>query len=354
MAEVGRVDRDLGGDDDLVPKARRLSGAWEGWGTSVKSAHEPIVVARKPLAEGSVERNVQANGTGAYNVAACLVPFADEGDEQEAKRKNQHLLFGSGPRRNRIYGDDRGARFNYEAAGRWPANVALGHADGCGAAGCAPGCPVGMLDDQAGERARGRRPASRSPGSGYGPGTFSSGTDDGEALDYSAGGPSRFFYCSKSSRAEHEAGCERLPERPMLWSSGEENPGTVQSERTHRTARNHHPTVKPLSLMRWLVRLVTPPGGTVLDPFAGSGSTGCAAVLEGFDFLGIERVPPTPRSLRRGCGSGRDQVRGSPNPARKRIPHSLHSPFRARRGTRPVAERCRRRLDTDPLSSVES
>ncbi len=79
--------------------------------------------------------------------------------------------------------------------------------------------------------------------------------------------------------------------KPLNWSSGEENPGSFQSEGTQRLARNFHPTVKPIALMRWLVRLVTPPGGTVLDPFLGSGSTGCAAVLEGFEFIGCEREP---------------------------------------------------------------
>jgi site-specific DNA-methyltransferase (adenine-specific) len=102
------------------------------------------------------------------------------------------------------------------------------------------------------------------------------------------GSASRFFYCAKTSRSERNAGLEGFEERALNWSSGEQNPGSFQSEGTNRNATNVHPTVKPISLMRWLVRLVTPPNGIVVDPFCGSGSTGCAAILEGFRFVGIE------------------------------------------------------------------
>jgi DNA modification methylase len=117
----------------------------------------------------------------------------------------------------------------------WPANVALSHA---------PDCPARLLDN---------------PGEG----------------------PSRLFYCAKTARAEREAGCERLPARLVQIYNGHHHP--------LRLVHNTHPTVKPVSLMRWLVRLVVPPDGVVLDPFAGSGSTGIAAVQEGRVFLGIER-----------------------------------------------------------------
>ena len=127
--------------------------------------------------------------------------------------------------------------------GRWPANVLLGHADRCSANRCAPDCPAQRLEQQA-------------------PGT------------------SRFFYQAKASRTERDAGCEQLPARTInLFPSTTSRPGEV---------RNPHPTVKPLALMRWLVRLISPEGGLVLDPFCGSGSTGCAALLEGRRFVGIE------------------------------------------------------------------
>lgn len=102
------------------------------------------------------------------------------------------------------------------------------------------------------------------------------------------GTAARFFYCAKADAADRESGCGALPEKPLLWSAGTQNPGSFQSTGTRKAARNHHPTVKPTELMRWLVRLVSPPGSTVLDPFAGSGSTGKACALEGVGFVGIE------------------------------------------------------------------
>jgi site-specific DNA-methyltransferase (adenine-specific) len=131
-------------------------------------------------------------------------------------------------------------------AGHWPANLTLSHAFGCTEARCMKGCPAELLD-----RAR------------------------PDLL------PSRLFFCAKASRHEREAGCEQLPERSVQLFTG--------PNRSPRMRRNTHPTVKPLELMRWLVRLVTPPGGLVLDPFTGSGTTGIAAVMEDRMFLGLER-----------------------------------------------------------------
>lgn len=137
---------------------------------------------------------------------------------------------------------------------RLPANVILGHEPECADAGCAPGCTVAALDAQAAERLQG----SKGPG------------------------PSRFFYSPKARRRERDAGCEHLPERALRLFSGVRKSGD---------ARNPHPCLKPLELMRWLVRLSCPPGGLVLDPTCGSGTTGAAAVLEGRRFVGIEMDP---------------------------------------------------------------
>jgi site-specific DNA-methyltransferase (adenine-specific) len=128
----------------------------------------------------------------------------------------------------------------------WPAHVAMTHAGACVEGFCAADCPAGMID-----RASPKTQASR------------------------------LFFCAKATRAEREAGCEQLPRQEVALYTGKRH--------SPRLVRNPHPTVKPLELMRWLVRLVTPPGGLVLDPFTGSGSTGVAAVLEGRQFLGIER-----------------------------------------------------------------
>jgi site-specific DNA-methyltransferase (adenine-specific) len=141
--------------------------------------------------------------------------------------------------------------------GRWPCNVALSHTRRCQRVRCTSTCPVRLLDRS--------RPAQA---------------------------PSRFFYCSKPSRSERDAGCEALPETAMHIFGGKET----------RPRRNTHPTVKPVELMSWLVRLVCPPDGLVLDPFAGSGSTGVAALSEGRQFLGIERDPAYARIARARLG----------------------------------------------------
>ncbi len=155
-------------------------------------------------------------------------------------------LIGTTPRNLKAWGT---GALNTEASranGYWPANLALSHAPGCTEAACTSDCPAGLIDTL--------RPDLR---------------------------PSRLFYSAKASKWEREAGCEELPLQSDL----------LYSRPAVRLRRNVHPTVKPVGLMRWLVGLVTPPGGVVLDPFAGSGSTGIAAVMEGRRFLGIEREP---------------------------------------------------------------
>jgi DNA modification methylase len=129
------------------------------------------------------------------------------------------------------------------ATGYWPANLALSHASACETDACVDDCPVGIIPER----------------------------------------HSRLFFCAKATRREREAGCEALPERSVQIFTGKHHPP--------RYVRNTHPTVKPIALMRWLVKLAVPPGGCVLDPFCGSGTTGVAAVLEDRVFLGIEREP---------------------------------------------------------------
>ena len=175
-----------------------LAKQWHGWGTALKPAHEPAVLARKPL-RGTVADTVAQWGTGALNIEGTRITDA----------------------------------------GRWPSNV--------------------ILDEEAASL---------------------------------LGEPSRFFYVAKASKAEREAGLDgveavRSADRIKDDGVGGDNP----RNRSNQPRANHHPTVKPLALMRYLVRMVTPPGGVVLDPFMGSGSTGCAAVREGFDFVGIDLTP---------------------------------------------------------------
>jgi len=201
--------------------------AWSGWGTALKPAHEPIAIARKPLSEGSVSRNVLKHGTGAINIDACRVD-ADKrtGWGGQAAGGNTWNASNCGLGHNGPPTDSEG---------RWPANVM--HDGSLEVAECFP----------AGER---------------------------QAL--------RFFYSAKAGREEREfgmAGCEAKG-MPSLNGSFQ--------ERGCPPAKNHHPTVKPVDLMRWLIRLTTPARGTILDPFMGSGSTGIAAVREGVTFIGCE------------------------------------------------------------------
>ncbi len=212
---------------------------WQGWGTALKPAWEPCVVARKPLA-GTVAENVQRYGTGALNVDGCRIA----GDvPQVTQGVNSN---GSGYRVAR-----EAQPSNPHAAGRWPANVALDEQ------------AAAMLDAASGvttSRAANRGALGKGPFSGIGQTGRIDGTDTVRGHT-DTGGASRFYYTAKASRADRN-------------TSG---------------ATNTHPTVKPTDLMRWLVRLVTPPGGVVLDPFAGSGSTLVAARAEGFRAMGIER-----------------------------------------------------------------
>lgn len=210
--------------------------------TALKPGHEPICLARKPLV-GTVAMNVKRFGTGALNIDGCRIGFANELDKQRAKP-------GTTPATPNGNGVTHGsmARAKYvQPAGRWPANVILDEA------------AAAMLDEQSGDRKSGGYPPEggmRSRGVAVEGGTHARGAP---AFAGSIGGASRFFYVAKASRRE-------------------------RSEHN-----NVHPTVKPIELMRHLVKLVTPSGGIILDPFAGSGTTGVAAIREGFQFYGVER-----------------------------------------------------------------
>ena len=221
---------------------------WDGWGTALKPAFEPIVLARKPLAEKTVARNVLAHGTGAINVDACRIAT----DEQIAAHHgtaNPRVAMGDGWGEGYQVGE--AATTPPNTAGRWPANVLLDHH------------AAAWVDEQSGITKdgvtvnRNLDPEAEKPQTVYGGGWKNGGRPD---HGYGgSGGASRFFYNAKAPKRE----------RP--------NVDGVQ-----------HPTVKPLAIMRWLIRLTTPPGGTVLDPFAGSGTTIEAALIEGFNPVGIE------------------------------------------------------------------
>jgi hypothetical protein len=206
---------------------------WQGWGTALKPAHEPVVVARKPLA-GTVAANVLAHGTGALNIDTCRI-----GDEVLREQSAGQARIGT---------FERSSMTTPERTGRWPANVALDESQ------------AAALDAQSGALTSPTIAAhhQRSPKDAGILGAY--GSAEGERGYGDTGGASRFFYVAKADRNE----------RPKVDGVA-------------------HPTVKPLDLMRWLVRLVTPPGGTVLEPFAGSGTTVEACIIEGFQCIAIEK-----------------------------------------------------------------
>ena len=221
----------------------RAARQWQGWGTALKPAHEPIVLARKALV-GTVAQNVVAHGCGAINVDGCRIEVDRSPDQDGAT----NFRAGGG----------------YAVSGRFPANVMHDGSDEV----------IDLFPASAGATAPVRRRVADKCRSTYG--AFAGNIDEAGSTFYGdAGSAARFFYCAKASRADRNEGCESIDEQPLHW--------------THKAPHNNHPTVKPTKLMRHLCRLVTPPGGLVLDPFLGSGSTGKAAILEGFRFVGIER-----------------------------------------------------------------
>jgi site-specific DNA-methyltransferase (adenine-specific) len=241
--------------DGPIP-ATDAARAWSGWGTALKPASEPIIVARKPLS-GTVAANVLEHGCGGINVDGCRVPAVDKAKFPAGITSTTEQVFGGGAG---MYAD-RPRPDDPNTSGRWPANVVISHGPGC-AEQCQPGCPATELDAQSGISKDG---VAGPKSGGFGGGMFGDGTPDnvGQVGYGGSGGASRFFPVFKyQAKAPTK-------ERPKVDGKS-------------------HPTVKPLELMRWLVRLVTPPGGTVLDPFAGSGTTGQAAALEGFECVLIE------------------------------------------------------------------
>lgn len=265
--------------DPITDAARQ----WSGWGTALKPAWEPIIVARKPLC-GTVAENVLRHGTGGVNVDGCRVASSDEiaavtgkatlcGTRDGYDRPWKHDPAALAARQERA----NAAIEKANTLGRWPANVIHDGSDEV----------VGLFpvtkDGVSSPNVSGKEAYGGGFGGRHHPGYGSSGS------------AARFFYCAKASKADRDEGCEGLPQTiKQSVAHGDKRHGTLPytnepREMKPRPRGNHHPTVKPTALMRYLCRLVTPPGGVVLDPFTGSGSTGKAAILEGFRFIGIER-----------------------------------------------------------------
>ena len=252
-------------------------GNRDGKGTCLKPAHEPIVVARKPLI-GSVAANEALYGTGAINIDACRIHADDaQGGTYTVKRlKPGATLEKTGGN----WRPEDGVEYHGEMKpGRWPANVVHDGSDDV----------LADFPDAPGQMAASRDDL-RSQGNVYGVITKHGGRIHQPRVDLSTSA-ARFFYCAKASKSDRDEGLGHLEAQAFVQfqtGNGESGEASSLSAGRETQYRNIHPTVKPEGLMRWLVRLYTPPGGTVLDPFTGSGSTGKAAVLEGLNFIGCE------------------------------------------------------------------
>jgi site-specific DNA-methyltransferase (adenine-specific) len=227
----------------LTAPATDEARQWDGWGTALKPSLEPVVMARKPLI-GTVAENVLAHGTGGLNIDGTRIAYVDDVnlDAVHRQQANNPIRFGGAKPGDVVQ--------MYKPGGRWPSNVMLDE------------FTAGLVDEKGGTSTshRALKGTRTTAGSHEG---YKRASDEGfeSVRGYDdSGGVSRFFYVARASKTDRNEG----------------------------TSRNFHPTVKPTDLMRQLVRLVTPPGGIVLDPFTGSGSTGKAAILEGFQFVGCE------------------------------------------------------------------
>lgn len=233
---------------------------WEGWGTALKPAHEPIVMARKPF-DGTVAQTVLTYGTGGININGCRV-----GDEVLPKQTAGQAQIGTFERTDMV---------TPERTGRFPANFIHDGSDEV----------LELFPNAKG----GAYPAKRGQAVNT---SFASGqeTEGGFRAMGDDGSAARFFYCAKASKKDRNEGLDGFePKREADRIVDDGVGGNNPRNRSNTPKLNHHPTVKPTDLMRYLCRLVTPSNGTVLDPFTGSGSTGKAATLEGFNFIGIEQ-----------------------------------------------------------------
>jgi site-specific DNA-methyltransferase (adenine-specific) len=267
------VDRTV----NITAPATAAAKQWDGWGTALKPAHEPMVLARKPL-EGTVAKNVLTYGVGGLNIDGTRVPSPDN-DGKVWTRGGSGVNARSGSKdaqdNPQLNGETEFVQPN--ELGRFPANFIHDGSDEVVA--LFPETKTGSI-----------KPYIRSKENVNV--DFLQGTDQVEkSFDYAdSGSAARFFYCAKASKRDRNEGLEgfeakRDHDGRKDGGVGGDNP----RNRTNNAKLNHHPTVKPTSLMQYLIRLVTPPNGIVLDPFMGSGSTGKACAYEGFDFIGIDQ-----------------------------------------------------------------
>jgi DNA modification methylase len=286
----------IANNGNITAPATPEAQQWDGWGTALKPAMEDWWLFRKPLAERTVAANVLEWGTGAINVDGCRVGTDD--NMARPASNGRHMEDRPWVHRRQAAGLPSRPETTDTGKGRWPANLILSYPedeyDANGKLLPNPG------KDEVLEGFPVTTSGALNAGHKQGAGSF--GKIGGETIlrDYGGdtGSAARFYYVAKSSKRDRDEGCEGLPLRGKnevygngLNTATKLDPAlhTVESVANRPQRNNHHPTVKPTALMQYLCRLITPPGGLVLDPFCGSGSTGKGAILEGFRFIGIEQ-----------------------------------------------------------------
>lgn len=248
------------------PKSHNIKdGAFKGWGTALKPACEFWTLLRKPL-EGTVAQNIAKYGTGGINIDVCRVGTETRQNAQKDTRAWHGNNWSGKPQQSN--GEIKTVQ------GRWPANVIFDEE------------AAAMLDEQSGPCKTGGKNINTDCGNSL----FGKREVKGIMNTDNGVGASRFFYCAKASKNERNAGLEGMPKKQYLHD-GRPNPVDVPHQRGQSQSQNHHPTVKPIKLMEYLIKLITPPAGVVLDPFVGSGTTGIAAAKLGHAFIGIELEP---------------------------------------------------------------
>ena len=272
---LGLMDKSstIGGDFLITTPATAEAKEWDGWGTALKPAHEPIVLARKPLV-GTVANNVLKHGVGGINIDGCRVETDDFSDmtTETFSGKKKGLGTWNADDKGIFDAGRRGGWIDGVPSGRFPANFIH---DGSKEV-------LELFPDTKGGTWNTTKGARHFNNDGEPTGYATSKSDS------STGSAARFFYCAKASKKDRNEGLDEFPDQ--LGCSLEGGNDKRNGDRSQlQPTKNHHPTVKPTDLMRYLCRLITPSNGTVLDPFTGSGSTGKAAVLEGFNFIGVEQ-----------------------------------------------------------------
>jgi len=269
-------------ENTITAPASDAAKKWDGWGTALKPATEFWTLCRKPLEENTIADNVLKYGTGGLNIDACRIPFKNDADFNSATFGRGTDILGG----NYIGGTHGSGKTNIEAntKGRFPANVIFDV------------FTAKLLDEQSGTLKSGAMKKSYV----YQNNGFSMGAPTGSTNHFceaSEGGASRFFYCAKPSKGERNYGLEDFEKKENAHASYgiHTDEGLLNNNRNpenrSRLVQNFHPTVKPLKLCRFLVKLITPPDGIVLDPFCGSGTTGIACKAEQFNFVGIDITP---------------------------------------------------------------